>query len=85
MTHTTQLTHHIQRCFGAWIQMNTLNVVSNYRPKYIYIYIFFCLSDFLMSRSKKEKQEIPSNWSLVVVDVGLLVKVLSLYVDIEYT
>ena len=38
-----------------------------------------------MSRSKKEKQEIPSNWSSVVVDVGLLVKVLSLYVDIEYT
>ena len=37
---------------------------------------FFCLSDFLMSRSK-EKQEIPSNWSLVVVEVGLLVKVMS--------
>lgn len=52
--------------------------------QYKYIYIF-CLSDFLMSRSKKEKQEIPSNWSSVVVDVGLLVKVLSLYVDIEYT
>ena len=38
-----------------------------------------------MTRSKKEKQEIPSNWSSVVVEVGLLVKVLSLYVDIEYT
>ena len=29
-----------------------------------------------------EKQEIPSNWSMVVVEVGLLAKVASLHVDI---
>ena len=29
-----------------------------------------------------EKQETPSNWSMVVVEVGLLAKVASLHVDI---
>ena len=76
MTHTTQLTHHIQRCFGK-ADKNKYSKCGLSLPSKT---MLFCLSDFLMSRSKKEKQEIPSNWSMVVEEVGLLVKVVSLHV-----